>query len=68
MGRVGGSDALDWGVNGLRQSLGLASSSHPAGANIGLGDGSTHFLSDNLSVDTLSDLASMADGRVVSEF
>ena len=60
-----GEDSRKWGVNGTRASDGLVSSFHPGGGNVTFGDGSTHFLSDNTSLDTLKRLAAMADGLVV---
>ena len=59
------SAALDYGVNGLRPAAGLTSSFHTGGVNVGLADGSVHFLSDDLAFDVLVALAVMADGRTV---
>lgn len=60
-----GEDSRSWGVNGTRSSDGLISSYHPGGGHATYGDGSTHFLSDNTSLETLKRLAAMADGLVV---
>ena len=60
-----GDDARSWGVNGTRASDGLVSSFHPGGGHAPFGDGSTHFLPDNTSLETLKRLAAMADGLVV---
>lgn len=59
------NDSRSWGVNGTRTSDGLISSFHTGGGHAGFADGSTHFLSDNTSLDTLKRLAAMADGEVV---
>ena len=60
-----GDDSRSWGVNGTRASDGLVSSFHPGGGNVTFADGSTHFLIDNISLDTLKSLAAMAEGSVV---
>ena len=60
--------AENWSVNGAESPRGVASSFHAGGANIALGDGSAHFLTDNLNVSILADLVRMADGVVVSGF
>lgn len=60
--------ATTFGVNGTRQSETVASSFHPEGANVVFGDGSTHFLSENIAFDTLIALCRMADGEVVPSF
>ena len=60
-----GDDSRSWGVNGTRSSDGLVSSFHPAGGNVTYADGSTHFLSDNTTLETLKRLAAMSDGFVV---
>ena len=41
-------------------------STHPGGANVSLGDGSTHFLDDGTSIDVLRNLADRDDGNVAS--
>ena len=68
LGHNYGSNARRWGVNGTRSPEGIASSMHPAGANVVFSDGSTHFLSDNLAFTVLKDLMSMSDGRVVGDY
>jgi len=64
-GRAGG---INYAVNGHFRSRAVASSGHTGGANVALADGSAHFLSDNLSLNTLQILATMQDGQVVSSF
>lgn len=66
LGRTGEDNAYE--VNGRLASASIASSGHPGGASVAFGDGSTHFLSDNLSNTTLQDLSMMQDGAVVGEF
>ena len=56
------------GVNGTQQAMGLISSFHPGGGNIGMGDGSVRFITDNMAYETLGRLAMMSDGAVVGEF
>jgi len=58
-------DSRSWGVNGTRTSDGLISSFHPGGGHATFADGSTHFLTDGTTLDTLKNLAAMADGQVV---
>jgi len=60
-----GDDSRSWGVNGTRSSDGLVGSFHPDGGHATFADGSTPFLSDNTTFDTLKQLAAMADGEVV---
>ena len=62
-----GDDSRSWGVNGTRASDGMISSFHPGGGHAGFADGSTHFLSDNTTLDTLKRLAAMADGQVIGD-
>ena len=45
-----GTDSRSWGVNGTRASDGLISSFHVGGGHAALGDGSTHFFSDNTAL------------------
>ena len=61
------TDPRSWGVNGTRTPSGLVSSFHPGGGHAAFADGSTHFLSDNTSLETLGRLAAMADGDVIGE-
>jgi len=44
------------------------SSSHPGGCHFAFGDGSVHFLSENVDLVTLNNLAIRDDGEVVGEF
>ena len=60
--------AVTFGVNGTRQGETLASSFHPGGANVAFGDGSVHFLSDDIAFETFVRLAQMGDGEVVPTF
>lgn len=68
LGSISPAGARDYGVNGLIQTVGFTSSFHPGGAYVGFADGSTHFLSDDLSYEALISLSMMADGEVVSSF
>jgi prepilin-type N-terminal cleavage/methylation domain-containing protein len=63
-----GSNARAWGVNGFRTPSGFVSSFHPGGCVVAFGDGSTHFLSDNLSFTTLKQMSGMQDGFVQGSF
>lgn len=67
-GLVFNLNARDWGVNGRRAAQVLVSSDHPEGGNMCLADGSSHFLSDNISIRVLEMLSAMADGRVVPSY
>ena len=58
-------DSRSWGVNGTRTSDGLISSFHAGGGHATFADGSTHFLTDNTTLETLKRLAAMADGLVI---
>ena len=58
-------DSRSWGVNGTRTSDGLISSFHSGGGHATFADGSTHFLSDNTTLETLKRLAAMADGMII---
>ena len=60
------SGATEFGVNGVRPTEGFTVSYHPGGVNVGLADGSTHFLTDGTAFDTLINLSVMADGKVAS--
>ena len=66
----GGHASLELGgegflVNDRRVESSVASSEHIGGAVVSYGDGSAHFLSDNLANQVLTALCSMNDGRVV---
>jgi prepilin-type N-terminal cleavage/methylation domain-containing protein/prepilin-type processing-associated H-X9-DG protein len=41
---------------------------HPGGANVGLVDGSVHFLSESISTDTVVQLLTINGGEVVGQF
>jgi prepilin-type processing-associated H-X9-DG protein len=45
-----------------------ARSSHPGGANVSLGDGSTRFVSESVKLDAWRALGSCASGEVVGEY
>lgn len=45
-----------------------ARSTHAGGVNVGMGDGSTRFVTDTINVDTWTRLGSINDGLVVGEF
>lgn len=67
LGRLStGNNARQWGVNGTRVASSVASSFHPGGATVGYADGSSHFISDNMSLVTLKQLAAMSDGQVIT--
>jgi len=55
-------------ADGDRRPFNIAASLHPGGATVGLGDGSVHFLSDNVSLEVMANLCSMADGALTGEF
>ena len=66
MGRLSrGNNARNWGVNGTRVASSLVSSFHPQGGVVAFADGSAHFVSDNMSLGTLKQLAAMSDGTVI---
>jgi hypothetical protein len=65
---LGRSGWRNYAVNGHYRGRGIASSGHPAGATVSLGDGSSHFISDNLDVRILQDLTSIADGDTIGKF
>ncbi|MEM7785125.1 MAG: DUF1559 domain-containing protein [Planctomycetota bacterium] len=62
-GRSGGNQYV---VNGRYWARQIAGSGHPGGASVGLADGSTHFLDENLSNTTLRNLAKMNDGAIIN--
>ena len=68
-GRGPGS-ATDLGnaPNGTNVGWNVAASLHPGGAIIALGDGSAHFLSDNVNLDVMRRLCAMGDGEVTGTF
>ena len=59
-------------VNGTAARFNLQgrafSSSHPGGCHFAFGDGSVHFLSENVDLVTLNNLAIRNDGQVLGEF
>jgi hypothetical protein len=65
LGRTGGNQYV---VNGRFRGRNIASSGHATGASVAMADGSTHFLSDNLSNTTLRRMARMSDGLVLEGF
>ncbi|MEM9942576.1 MAG: DUF1559 domain-containing protein [Planctomycetota bacterium] len=67
-GRADDRFADRYAVNGRYRSRNIASSGHPGGAVIGMADGSSHFLDENLSNTVLANLAMMADGAIVNGF
>ncbi len=46
----------------------IFTSAHPGGALFVLGDGSTRFVSENITLETLRNLANRADGNVLGEY
>ena len=54
--------------NGDNIGWNVASSLHPGGAVIAMGDGSTKFLSDNVSLEVMKNVCAIADGTVTGEF
>lgn len=66
LGRLAtGTNARSWGVNGTRCASNLVSSYHSTGGVVSFADGSSHFVSDNMSLTTLKQMAGMRDGMVV---
>ncbi len=59
---------IERGVNGTQQGMGLISSFHSGGGNVGMGDGSVRFITDSIAYETLGHLAMMSDGAVVGDF
>ena len=66
----GPSDDTDFvnAPNGDNRGWNIASSMHIGGANVALGDGSVHFLSDNVSLEVFRRLCAKADGVVTGDF
>ena len=60
----GSATDFDNGPNGDNIGFNIAASMHPSGATIGLGDGSVHFLSDNVSLEVMKGVCSISDGAV----
>lgn len=54
--------------SGMVLSQDVASSQHVGGVNVTLVDGSVHFLSENVSWESVSALAKRADGQVIGEW
>jgi len=53
--------------NGDNIGWNVAASLHPGGAVIAMGDGAVNFLSDNVSLEVMGNLCSIADGAVTGE-
>ena len=62
-----GDASLEGTGDGGRFNNGL-NSGHVGGVNVGFGDGSVHFLADNVALLTLKQLATRDDGATVGEF
>ena len=58
----------DFAVNGGARSRSVASSEHTGGAVVSLGDGSTHFLSENLEPYTFRALSTIFSAEIIPEF
>lgn len=56
------------GPNGSNIGWNIASSLHPGGATICMGDASTHFISNNISLEVFKRMCAKADGQVVGQF
>ena len=67
VGRATPTFAVSFGINGTRASELLASSFHPGGAMVVFGDGSTHFLSEDIDFEIFGHMAQMGDGNVISQ-
>ncbi len=55
-------------VNFPTYHVGQMYSEHPGGGNICMGDGSVHFVSENVDLITWAELSSIAEGEVVGEW
>ena len=66
VGRTTPTSAINFGINGARAGELLASSFHPGGAMVVFGDGSTHFLSEDIDFEIFGHMAQMGDGNVTS--
>lgn len=67
IGRTAPASVTSFGINGARASELLASSYHPGGATVVFGDGSSHFLSENIDYEIYGHMAQMGDGNVTSQ-
>lgn len=66
VGRTTPNFAISFGINGTRAGELLASSYHPGGATVAFGDGSAHFLSEDIDFEIYGHMAQMGDGSVTS--
>lgn len=66
--RTSPTSAPTFGVNGTRQSETVASSFHPGGANVTFADGSSHYISNDITFDAFVALCQMSDGEPVPTF
>jgi len=65
---VTGTNAANWSINGFDAPRGIGSSFHPGTSNFVYADGSAHAVNENLNIETLMNLAAMADGNVLEGF
>ena len=65
LGSIAAINPTSFTVNGFRQSESVASGFHTGGATVGFADGSSHFLSNDISFDTFIRICRMRDGQVV---
>ncbi|PQO26473.1 DUF1559 domain-containing protein [Blastopirellula marina] len=56
-----------YSINGKNGSANITSA-HPGGVQLLLGDGSGHFVTETIDLDTWKNLGSIADGAVLGEF
>ena len=54
--------------NGSNIGWNVAASLHPSGANVGIGDGSCRFVTDNVDLVMFGRMCSKADGEVTEGF